>query len=401
LTSDRDDAGVTPAETALFTTIHYGITISPSDLPSAAVREWYGGDPVTEKECRDALAACLAKNWLQIIDEMEIARITDELCTGGFSGPIYGGLPSIGCVDFTHAGAELWHRLRGPRETTKIPFAFTDVVHSKTTHYFRTKAAALIGIEDVRECADDVTVVGPIPIGPWRAQWWRRFPEGYRIEIEERRQWQGRCGGGVNCFMPHPSPGPAPQRLRQILDCHNVAFAEWVMLAAMDRGWTRSRAHLPKWVAESANRHFGITVSDDECQAGLEACFRNGWLTIMDANATDKVKAVLRDEPAMMPVAGEWSEIDFTSGGATLYRNIAAEWLGTDWEDELRVEKETYREEHRYCENEDGLRGIVPEYAHRGEVVRPSKVVPIGPWCVYWWERFPVGYRLELQIGEP
>ena len=34
-----------------------------------------------------------------------------------------------------------------------------------------------------------------------------------------------------------------------------------------------------------------------------------------------------------------------------------------------------------------------------GDFVRASQVVPIGPWCVYWWERFPSGYRLELKLG--
>jgi hypothetical protein len=54
-----------------------------------------------------------------------------------------------------------------------------------------------------------------------------------------------------------------------------------------------------------------------------------------------------------------------------------------------------------HCEAEEGLRGIVQECAARGEVVRASKVVPNGPCCVYWWKRFPSGYRPELEIGEP
>ena len=33
---------------------------------------------------------------------------------------------------------------------------------------------------------------------------------------------------------------------------------------------------------------------------------------------------------------------------------IAVEWLGPDWEDNLLVWKETYRDEHRYCEAQEG-----------------------------------------------
>jgi hypothetical protein len=93
--------------------------------------------------------------------------------------------------------------------------------------------------------------------------------------------------------------------------------------------------------------------------------------------------------------------IDFSPHGAALYRMIAAEWLGPDWEDGLRVCNEYYREEHRYCESEEGLRGIVHEHTAKGEVVRASRVAPLGPWRVRWWERFPAGFRLELEIGDP
>ena len=34
----------------------------------------------------------------------------------------------------------------------------------------------------------------------------------------------------------------------------------------------------------------------------------------------------------------------------------------------------------------------------RAAVVLPD--TPIGPWCVYWWDRFPAGYRLEFEVGE-
>src|SRR5437870_4745758 len=106
---DPADVGVTPAEDALFTAVHYGLTTSPSDLPSTAARESYGEGSATEEECGTALTACLAKGWLQVIDEPALARIADELRAGRFIGPIY-GLPPIGVVDFTRAGAELWQR---------------------------------------------------------------------------------------------------------------------------------------------------------------------------------------------------------------------------------------------------------------------------------------------------
>jgi hypothetical protein len=105
--------------------------------------------------------------------------------------------------------------------------------------------------------------------------------------------------------------------------------------------------------------------------------------------------------PVPQSAESRWGEIDFSPAGAILYRMISAEWLGPDWEDDLSVSRGYYWEEHRYCEAEEGFQGIAQEYLAKGEVVRASRVKPIGPWCVRWWDRFPSGYRLELELGEP
>jgi hypothetical protein len=380
------------------------------DLPcyvceDAACRDYSLVGSASLKECQDALADCLAKGWLQIIDEQTLVQINDQLRQEHYVGPIY-GMPRVGDVDFSSVGAELWQALyRRCFPGAELPFAFTDVVFCKTSHFFRTRAAALKWIEETREWDVDMAIVGPTLIGPWRAQWWRRFPEGYRIDVEERRQWQGRsCGEGQGCVMPLARfEAGNPQRLQQVLNCHNVSFPEWLLLAAMEQSWPREAASLLcRLAADSAKKLFGSTASAKACRTGLVACLQHGWLRRMDQQAVEEVQALLHKEPALMPVANEpanQGEIDFTPAGALLYRMIAAEWLGADWEDGLDVWKETFREEHRYCEVEEGLRDILEEYAGCGEVVLSSRIVPIGPWCVYWWEQFPAGYRLEQQIG--
>jgi hypothetical protein len=404
-TSDLGDVMVTPPEAALFTVIHHGLTHPPKDLPSTAARGCYGRGLATEDDCRIALTACLAQGWLQGIDEPARARIADELRAGNFIGPIY-GLPPIGGVDFTRVGAEIWQSLRGKGDPTWPPFAFSDVVHTKTSRYFTTRTAALKGIEEARKCDDTTAIVGPSLIGPWRAQWWRRFAEGYRLDIDERMQWQGRPGGGgEDCWMPPLSHrGADPRCLQDLLERHNVTFTEWLLLAAMDGGGCKLASYLTQWAAESAINEYGVTATETECRSGLEACLRYGWLRVVDQQAVEEVEALLREGPTVMSVAseiGDWGEIDFTLSGANLYRMIAARWLGSLWEEDLRVWKETYREEHRYCEAVEPLRDIAQNYMTGGGIVRASKLVPLGPWCVFWWERFPRGFRLELKIGEP
>jgi hypothetical protein len=87
--------------------------------------------------------------------------------------------------------------------------------------------------------------------------------------------------------------------------------------------------------------------------------------------------------------------------GDQLYRVVSAEIFGRDWEDALDVEDSYFREEHHYCATEAGLAGVAQGYVASGEIPTSSRIVPIGPWCVRWWWRFPSGYRLELTFGEP
>ncbi len=437
----RADLGLARAHTALFTALHYGHTSTPDDLLGWAVLDDYNptGPKATEDECRVALGDCLARGWLQILTESTRERIQEELRSGGYLGPIRaGGGPEVGFVDFAEAGLVLWRRLQELFRPVKkfplreLPFAYQDVVHEKTARFFRTAAAAAVAIEEIRTQEDVVAVSGPTNIGPWRVQWWRRFPEGYRIDVEERRHWQGRAGGGgERCHLDHSSQRADPGRLQDVLDRHNVTLAEWVVMEHMERGYGRERAKdFCRAASESGNRLLGHSITEKECLEGLKACLRYGWLTVLDQQAVDEVKSLLAADSALlalpstaegrekvcsytinpdrpgqlwpipMPDAYWKGRIDFTPAGAALYQMTSAEWLGPVWEDSLDASRVYYWEEHHYCETDEGFDRIVQQHIAKGETVRAKRVVPIGPWCVHWWERFPSGYRLELELGE-
>ncbi len=416
----------TPDEASLFVVIQYGIGAEPEDLPRHAAADVCRlSDSVSEERCQSALAACLSKGWLQVIDEAALAEIASQLHAGGVVGPVY-GLPKIGQVDFTQTGADLWVRIRD-RDGPAKPFASTDVVRETTARFFTTRAAAVAEAESARGEDDAVGVSDPCPTGPWRAQWWRQFPQGYRIDIEERRQWQGRCSrGGEVCSFPGSLDRADPVPLRRALDCRNVALAEFVVLAAMERGPRQLDDDDFPSLVRYADRDFGGPLTEAECRVGLDACLRYGWLRVLDEAVIDEVRALVRDESVTLalprtaelqpdghgleflpasyetvpvPARERWGQTVFTAVGAALYRAISAEWLGDDWEDSLRVSNGYFREEHRYCVAKRGFRNIVAEYEAEGRVVRSARVLPIGPWCVFWWEQFPAGFRLELEIS--
>ncbi len=380
------ELGLTPPEVSLFHVVQYGLTLPPPHLPARAASESYRvGGAFTEDACRAALSGCLNKGWLQVIDETVLDRIADELRAGRFLGPIY-GLPSVGDVDFTATGAALWERFRDrpSRAERRAPFAYSDVLREKTVRYFRTRTAAIAGAVEARSGDDVVSVTEPVPTGPWRAQWWRRFPAGYRIDVEERGQWQDRgSGGDEDCYLDRSARTIDPARLRSVLDRHNVTIAEWLLLASMERAYFRdSVTNLVHGAVESANREFGADVTEAECGEGLDACLRYGWLRVHDQQSLDEVRSLLRDDPTLlavprtaenrpreccctfdplrpgtlvpvpMPDTRRYGQIDFSPAGATLYRMISAEWLGADWEDDLCVARGYEWEEHRYSAEE-------------------------------------------------
>ena len=426
--------GVTPAEASLFHVVQYGITVHPSKLPRwAAAADYRLGGPSTRESCAVALSDSLKKGSLQVIDESKLDRIKDDLRDKKILGPIY-GLPELGAVDFTPSGAELWRRICSScfRHADRKPFAYTDVVHVKTARYYRTRFAAMADIARRRDEDGVASMSSPSFIGPWRAQWWRRFAEGWRVDVDERSQWEGHaCGLDESSYLDRSLKKAEVQRLRDLLDRHNVSLEEWVVLASLEGGPIspmedgpsgREGARFAFHLNRFAVRAFKVTITQEASCRALETCLRYGWLRVLDRAAVDEVNSLLRSNPALLALPGTaelrlnggtyardeeglpisagylWGAIDFSPAGAALYRMISAEWLGPDWEDKLSVSNAYYCEEHRYCESDEGFEFIVREHMAAGGRVRDRRIVPTGPWCVYWWEPFPSGYRLELEL---
>jgi hypothetical protein len=341
------------------------------------------------------------------MDEPALRQLEGEILDHQLVGPIY-GWPEPGQVDFTLAGADLWQQFsaRANADIRRQAFAYVDVVHTKEARYFRTLGAARAAADDIHGWNEGHAVTGPTPIGPWQVEWWRTFPEGYRLDVESQFRWQGRIVDPIG-GSTHPPPvwRTNPDHLKSILDRHNVTVPEWLLLAAMDEGVGTHPTFLPGWVAGRASDTFGLSVSEEDCRGGLNRCVRNGWLRVADMAHVQAVAAVMTDGPALAVLpkgrTPHLHTLDFTPTGAGLYRKIAAEYLGRGWEDDFQVARTFYREEHLYCATEDGIQAALAMYAMQQEDVRATRLQQIGPWCVRWWETNPTGYRLEVEIGEP
>lgn len=61
---------------------------------------------------------------------------------------------------------------------------------------------------------------------------------------------------------------------------------------------------------------------------------------------------------------------------------------------------DTFRIERHFAEDNESphLRPMVAPSPGRRVV---SRTVPLGRWCIRWWEHFESGVRVEYQIGDP
>jgi hypothetical protein len=400
------EIGIKPAEASLFHVVHFGITVTTSDLwRRAASPDYAVGGQLNPAAYEAALNDCLSKGWLQIIDDAVLGSLQNEVRRAGLLGPVY-GYPELGGVDFTHAGAEQWFRIcdRLWNGGSKNSFPFCDVVHVKTANYFLSKSAALSASERIKQDEDAVSITEPYSIGPWRAHWWQRFSEGYCIEVEQRRQWQGRTSegcGGIIVFDALALPIDRAYA-KNVLDRHGIAWVEWLVMASLEQ-YNASESDIASWAAMNAKR-LGESLSEEVCLLALETCIQKGWLRRVDETTTAEIRSLLRADSAVMPVqfdpTGDLFGIVFTVAGAQLYRIASAEILGRDWEDDLYVEDTLFVEVHYYCATESGVLAVQGEYADSGKIPTSVRTVPIGPWCVYWWEQFSSGYRVELTFGK-
>jgi len=382
----------------LFVALHYGFVIPREDLPRRAA---------CESDCAQALTDALAKGWLQILDPAVLAKIATELHEGNYLGPIYGGLPPLGCVDLTVAGADLWQRYSP--ENRSYPFAYLDVVYERTSHFFPTLKAAERALAKIRQDEDFASCTQPERIGPWRPQWWRTFPSGYRVEVEHRRQWQGLSSGvGENCYLDLSPVKQDLGRLLHVLSDRHMSPAEYLLLRYMEDRWSHdSAAELCWWASQTSQCLLGTAISREECQVALDACLRKGWLGLFDPRLRQEIAAILDEDPAEFVLLEkvEFSAtkvpVEFTPAGARLYREVSAAGLGADWEDALHVSRGEFWEAHYYCEVEAGFDDLFESCDVKGSVIHAARTVPIGPWCVSWWKRFPIGFRRELILGRP
>lgn len=138
--------------------------------------------PPTVLECRLAIESLSRRGLTTIIDRRTQADIIRFVRQLNCHGPTC-GIPSIGQLDYTLAGADVWRNVLNYER----PECARDYYwHNCVSFIYRTNATVVMSYDqkwvftEPRKCGF-VPVSDPEPIGPWRSQWWREIPHGFRL----------------------------------------------------------------------------------------------------------------------------------------------------------------------------------------------------------------------------
>lgn len=152
-------------------------------------------DLPTAEECLRAIESLQSQHLVTVVDRFEQNRIANFVRKLDCVGPL-NGIPYLGQLDFTLAGAALWRSYgTTKRENDSRPPDY--YWNSCTTVVHRRNAIILYGFQcdDVYQDLGrrELIPLSPVErIGPWRMEWWHEIPDGYRIRClpdPELKSW--------------------------------------------------------------------------------------------------------------------------------------------------------------------------------------------------------------------
>jgi hypothetical protein len=131
----------------------------------------------SREELDAALDSLLAKGDLQVIDEESLRAIEVELTRDPALGPA-AGLPRIGDVDFTLRAAQYRDSIRPVSYFQRSGVWAWDRTDRHRSFLCRTEEPLLEWTSEGRFTASE-----PYRVGAWRGRWWRKFPDGFCMDV--------------------------------------------------------------------------------------------------------------------------------------------------------------------------------------------------------------------------
>lgn len=241
-------------------------------------------------------------------------------------------------------------------------------------------------------------LVEPHPIGPWRAEWWRCFPSGFRSEWQEtydHAEW-----------MPGHNFIGFSDRIR----VEGQWFSRQSPLAdqqlpLLEFALTQRGLSHDAWKVLRSFESSTITIPQNylrENPQGVAECVSQGWIVPVDERFRDELERELNAALAVLPLRhvyrceeGNWA---ITPAGIERLAEVSRDLFGPLWEDCVCVEQGLGGTALMYCETQRGIEDQLEEWEYLGIRVASHTIEAIGPWCTTWRKEFPSGFKATVEI---
>lgn len=400
--------GVSEAEYAALNLIHFGCHDTKDGLARFATSQDYSlGARLSVAETSAAVRSCFKRGFLRVVSDADLLEIRGELDRDHVTGPIY-GLPELVKIDFTKAGAALWRAIQGAIPDDRPwpfqrGFANCDVVEIRTRRYFATRRAAERQRTLLHRMPDVASVTKVTPCPNLRLAWWCPPREGWQFDSTVQMKWMGRSGGGSRPTLEWNVKQAEIDSALVRRECrrHQTDLSDWCVLLTVASSEFLLAKSLRRSATEFAKRQFGLRNASERIADAISRCAKKQLIGRMGEGAIRRIGASIATSPRPMVLPELVPEhVDLSPAGIELLSHLGPKVFGDAWLDGWQVQQDVFRREHRYARNLLDVASVFEEYNHSEEtVLAVGPITPLGPWCVYWWERHPTGYRVELEIG--
>lgn len=404
--------GIGVAEYAVLNVIHYGMNESKDTLARRATSPDYNlGSDLRLAETTAAVDSCFQRGFLRVLTKAELTEINSELERNHVLGPIY-GLPKSGKIDFTNEGANQWRSIQAAIQAAvrdvrpwqmQRGFAYCDVVEIRTRRHFLTRRAAERQRKLLSRMSDVASVTKVIPSLDLRLTWWSSPTTGCQFDSTEEMNWTGRSGGGnsPSLWWDAEQGGVDSDRVRRACRRYDIDLSDWCVLLTIASSQFVPAKNLSCFAETYAKQQFGLRNAPERIAEAIRRCTNQKLIGRLGDEYIRRIESSIATSPHPM-IRPEFSPdyANLSQTGIELLLELGPKIFGKAWFDGWRIEHEVFRREHRYARNLLDVASVFREYNDRDEKVRTiGPITPLGPWCVYWWERHPTGYRVELEIG--
>src|SRR5262245_49755816 len=189
-----------------------------------------------------------------------------------------------------------------------------------------------------------------------------------------------------------------PEEQKRVLREHEVPLADWFVLSLVGL-WPFPAATAARTAASHSEGDPLGSISSTEADRSVSECLQRNWLRVVDRTSLSKIREGLLRKPALGPIYGlpRIGDLDFTPRGARLFLRVRSRIHETSLTSQHVFVVERKKKTHLFTVRLEAAKKAA-EQAKKGlrTVSGPTK---IGPWRIYWWERFSKGYRVAVTKG--